>query len=181
MKIEESSLPGVLILTPEVYRDGRGGFSETWNRRAFAEAGLPVHWVQDNSSFSVRNVVRGIHYQIVQPQAKLVRVTQGAVFDVAVDLRRSSPNFGRNVSMELSADDGRMLFIPIGFGHAFAALTESAGFSYKVTDYYNQSGERTILWNDSGLAIPWPVGPQDAIVSEKDLGGNALVDAEVFP
>ncbi len=180
MKIEETSLPGVLILTPKMYRDGRGGFCETWNRRKFAAAGLPEQWVQDNSSYSVRNVVRGIHYQVVQPQAKLVRVTQGAVFDVAVDLRRSSPNFGRHVSMELSADNGQMLFIPIGFGHAFAALTESAGFSYKVTDYYSQAGERTILWNDADLAIPWPVGPQDAIVSEKDLGGSALVDAEVY-
>lgn len=180
MKIEETSLPGVLILTPKVYRDERGGFCETWNRRAFAEAGLPEEWVQDNYSFSVKNVVRGIHYQVVQPQAKLVRVTQGAVFDVAVDLRRSSPNFGRNVSVELTADSGRMLFIPIGFGHAFAVLTGSAGFSYKVTDYYCQAGERTILWNDPDLAIPWPVGPQDAIVSEKDLGGNALAGAEVF-
>ncbi len=180
MKIEETSLPGVLILTPEVYRDGRGGFCETWNLRAFAEAGLPEQWVQDNYSLSVRNVVRGIHYQVVQPQAKLVRVTQGTVFDVAVDLRRSSPNFGRHVCVELSADNAQMLFIPIGFGHAFAALTESAGFSYKVTDYYSQAGERTILWNDADLAIPWPVGPQDAIVSEKDLGGNALVDAEVY-
>ncbi|MFZ0394983.1 MAG: dTDP-4-dehydrorhamnose 3,5-epimerase [Terracidiphilus sp.] len=180
MRIEESSLPGVLILTAEVYRDARGGFSETWNRRAFAEAGLPAEWVQDNYSYSVKNVVRGIHYQIVQPQAKLVRATQGVVFDVAVDLRRGSPCFGRHVAVELSADNGRMLFIPVGFGHAFAALTESAGFSYKVTDYYCQAGERTILWNDPDLAISWPVVPQDAIVSEKDRRGSALVDAEVF-
>jgi dTDP-4-dehydrorhamnose 3,5-epimerase len=180
MKIEETSLPGVLILTPKVYRDARGGFCETWNRRVFAEAGLPDEWVQDNYSFSTRNVVRGIHYQILQPQAKLVRATQGAVFDVAVDLRRSSPTFGRHVSVELSAENGRMLFIPIGFGHGFAVLTESAGFSYKVTDFYFQAGERTIVWNDPDLAIPWPVNLQDAIVSEKDQQGNALADAEVF-
>lgn len=180
MKIEETNLPGVRILTPTVYRDARGGFSETWNRRTFAEAGLPEEWVQDNHSFSARNVVRGIHYQVVQPQAKLVRVTQGAVFDVAVDLRRSSPHFGRHVAVELSAENGRMLFIPIGFGHGFASLTVSAGFCYKVTDYYCQAGERTILWNDLDLAIPWPVGEPDAIVSEKDRQGSALMDAEVF-
>ena len=133
MKIEETSLPGVLILTPKVYRDGRGGFCETWNRRAFAELGLPTEWAQDNYSFSVKNVVRGIHYQVVQPQAKLVRVTQGAVFDVAVDLRRSSPYFGRHVCVELSADDGRMLFIPIGFGHAFAGPHGERRFFLKVT------------------------------------------------
>lgn len=180
MQIEETNLPGVLILTPRMHRDGRGGFCETWNRRAFAGAGLPEEWVQDNYSASARNVVRGIHYQIVQPQAKLVRVTQGAVFDVAVDLRRSSPAFGRHVAVELSAENGRMLFIPVGFGHAFAALTEGAGFTYKVTDYYCQQGERTILWNDPDLAIPWPLSAQEAIVSEKDRQGNSLADAEVF-
>ena len=180
MKVEETKLPGVVILTPEVYRDARGGFCETWNRREFAERGLPEEWVQDNYSVSVKNVIRGIHYQIIHPQAKLVRATQGAVFDVAVDLRRKSAHFGRYVSVELSAENGRMLFIPVGFGHGFAALTNGAGFSYKVTDYYCQAGERTIRWNDPDLAIPWPVGAEDAIVSEKDRGGSALADAEVF-
>ena len=181
MKIEETTLPGVLMLTPEVYRDTRGGFCETWNRRVFSDAGLPTEWVQDNYSSSVKKVIRGIHYQVIQPQAKLVRVTQGAVFDVAVDLRRGSEHFGKHVAVELSADNGRMLFIPVGFGHAFAALTEHAGFSYKVTAYYSRAGERTIRWDDPDLAIPWPLGPEEVIVSDKDRQGQTLASAEVFP
>jgi len=180
MKITETSLPGVLILTPHVYGDARGSFCETWNQRVFAEAGLPVRWVQDNYSKSVKNVVRGIHYQLIQPQAKLVRVTQGVVLDVAVDLRRSSPHFGEHVAVELSVENGQMLYIPVGFGHAFAALADQVSFSYKVTDYYCREGERTIRWDDADLAIPWPVEPASAIVSEKDRQGSALRDAEVF-
>lgn len=180
MKIEETSLPGVLVVTPKVFRDARGGFCETWNQRVFAEAGLPTQWVQDNESFSVKNVIRGIHYQVIQPQAKLVRVTRGAVADVAIDLRRSSPHFGRHVAVELSSDNGRMLFIPVGFGHGFAALTENVGFTYKVTDFYSPAGERTIRWNDPDLAIEWPIPQEDAIVSDKDRQGNTLKDAEVF-
>ncbi len=180
MKISATTLPEVLVLTPDLYRDARGGFCETWNQRVFAEAGLPTAWVQDNYSFSVKNVVRGIHYQVIQPQAKLVRVTQGAVVDVAVDLRRSSPNFGRHVAVELSAENGQMLLIPVGFGHGFAALTDMAGFTYKVTDYYCQAGERTIRWDDPDLAIPWTIEPAHAIVSEKDRQGSSLRAAEVF-
>lgn len=180
MKITETPLPGVLILTPQVYGDARGSFCETWNQRVFAEAGLPQRWVQDNYSRSIRNVIRGIHYQVIQPQAKLVRVTQGVVLDVAVDLRRSSPFFGKHVAVELSADNGQMLYIPVGFGHGFAVLSETAGVSYKVTDYYSREGERTIRWDDPELAIPWPVAPGSAIVSEKDRQGSALRDAEVF-
>jgi len=180
MKITQTALPGVLILTPEVYRDARGAFYETWNQRVFAEAGLGAEWVQDNYSYSVKNVIRGIHYQVIRPQAKLVRVTEGAVFDVAVDLRRSSAWFGKHVAVELSAENALMLFIPVGFGHAFAALTERAGFSYKVSDFYCREGERTIRWDDADLAIEWPVEPGRAIVSEKDGMGSALRDAEVF-
>lgn len=180
MKIAETSLPGVLVLTPAIYRDSRGAFWETCNRRAMAEAGLPEFWAQDNSSLSKKNVLRGIHYQISQPQGKLVRVTHGAVLDVAVDLRRSSPTFAKHVAVELSGDNGAMLWIPEGFGHAFLVLTEVAGFAYKVTDYYSPAGERTIVWNDPELAIPWPIGSEDAIVSDKDRSGRTLRNAEIF-
>lgn len=180
MKVTETSLPGVLLVEPSVFRDHRGAFSETWNRRAFAEAGIADDWVQDNFSVSVRNVIRGIHYQIIQPQAKLVRVTHGAAWDVAVDLRRSSPHFGRHVGVDLSADNGRMLYIPVGFGHGFAALSAEVGFAYKITDYRYPAGERTMLWNDPELAIPWPVSAEEAIVSEKDGHGKGFREAEVF-
>lgn len=180
MKISETSLPGVLLLTPTIYRDNRGHFLETWNQRRMADAGLPESWVQDNFSVSKKNVLRGIHYQVIQPQGKLVRVAFGSVLDMAVDLRRSSPTFGRHVAVELTAERGEMLWIPVGFGHAFLALSETAGFAYKVTDYYSPAGERTIRWNDEDLAIPWPVDPGSAIVSEKDAQGATLRDAEVF-
>lgn len=180
MKISDTSLPGVLLLTPTMFRDSRGAFCETWNQQRFADAGLPTHWVQDNCSYSAKNVVRGIHYQVIQPQAKLVRATSGVVLDVAVDLRRSSPDFGRHVAVELSAESGQMLYIPIGFGHGFAALTENVGLAYKVTDYYCPSGERTILWSDPDLDIRWPFSADAAILSDKDLKGRALRDAEVF-
>lgn len=180
MKVEQTALDGVLLITPNVYRDDRGAFLETWNLRAMTDAGLPSTWVQDNFSLSRRNVIRGIHYQVVQPQSKLVRVTHGAVLDVAVDLRRSSPSFGKHVAVELEAETGRMLWIPAGFGHAFLALTEDVGFAYKVTDYYSPAGERTIVWNDPDLAIQWPIPTADAIVSPKDQSGAALRNAEVF-
>lgn len=181
MKIEETALPGVVVITPAVYSDNRGAFMETWNLRTMANAGLPSVWLQDNFSLSKKNVVRGIHYQVTEPQGKLVRVTHGAVLDVAVDLRRSSPTFGKHVAVELDGDSGRMLWIPIGFGHGFVVLSEVAGFAYKVTDYYSPAGERTILWNDTDLAIPWPVTADQAIVSARDLKGAALRDAQVFP
>ncbi len=180
MKFEETALPGLLVITPRIFRDARGYFFENYNQRLMSEAGLPVKWVQDNFSFSKRNVMRGIHYQVTEPQGKLVRVTQGAVFDVAVDLRRSSPAFGKHVAVELSADNGRMFWIPAGFGHAFLVLSDFAGFAYKVTDYYSPGGERTIVWNDPDLAIPWPVSSEEAIVSEKDAAGVCFKDAEVF-
>jgi dTDP-4-dehydrorhamnose 3,5-epimerase len=180
MKITKTALPGVLVLTPAIHRDSRGAFSETYNQRAMAEAGLPSSWPQDNFSLSTKNVLRGIHYQIIQPQGKLVRVTHGAVLDVAVDLRRSSPTFTKHVAVELSGENGEMLWVPQGFGHAFLVLTDVAGFAYKVTDYYSSVGERTIAWNDPDLAIPWPIDAESVIVSDKDRAGALLRDAEVF-
>jgi dTDP-4-dehydrorhamnose 3,5-epimerase len=167
MNVQETSLPEVFLLTPAIYRDSRGAFSETWNQERFEKAGLPSKWVQDNFSVSAKHVVRGIHYQMIQPQAKLVRVAHGAVLDIAVDLRRTSPHFGRHIAVELSAENGQMLYIP-------------AGFAYKVTDYYCREGERTILWNDPDLAIAWPVAAHEAIVSDKDQQGSLLSNAEVF-
>jgi dTDP-4-dehydrorhamnose 3,5-epimerase len=181
MKIAETALPGVLLLTPTIYRDNRGEFFETYNQRAMAEAGLPTVWPQDNFSLSVKNVVRGLHYQLGQPQGKLVRVTHGAVLDVAVDLRKSSATFGQHVAVELTGENGQMLWIPAGLGHGFAVLSPVAGLAYKVTDFYFPSGDRTIAWNDPGLAIPWPIAPEDAIVSDKDRRGIAFRDAELFP
>jgi dTDP-4-dehydrorhamnose 3,5-epimerase len=180
MNLVPTALPEVLEITPRMFRDARGAFWETWNQKAYEAAGLPADWVQDNCSFSAKNVVRGIHYQIIQPQGKLVRVTRGAVLDVAVDLRRSSPNFGCHVAVELTAENGKMLYIPVGFGHGFAALTDDAGLAYKVTDYYCPAGERTLLWNDPDVGISWPFTAASAILAEKDHKGNLLRDAEVF-
>ena len=180
MNIEETSLPGVLIITPKIFSDNRGAFWETWNLKTFETAGLPATWVQDNFSVSKKNVLRGIHYQVIQPQGKLVRAAFGAVLDVAVDLRRNSPCFRQHIAVELSEENGRMLWIPEGFGHGFLVLSEQAGFAYKVTDYYNPKGERTILWNDPELAIQWPIAANEVIVSEKDAQGARLAGAEVF-
>jgi dTDP-4-dehydrorhamnose 3,5-epimerase len=180
MKIDETLLAGVMVLTPRVFEDNRGAFWETWNEKMIGEAGLPSTWVQDNFSLSKKNVVRGLHYQVIQPQGKLVRVTHGAVIDVAVDLRRSSATFGKHVAVELTGENGKMLWIPVGFAHGFIVLSEVAGFAYKVTDSYCPAGERTIVWNDADLAIPWPVAPNDAIVSDKDRQGTTFKLAEVF-
>jgi dTDP-4-dehydrorhamnose 3,5-epimerase len=180
MNITETALPGVLILEPRLFKDERGVFCETYNERAAQQAGLPTHWVQDNFSVSKKNVVRGIHYQIQNTQGKLVRVTHGAVWDVAVDLRRSSLTFGKHVGVELSSENGRMFWVPEGFGHGFVALSDMAGFAYKVTEYYSPADERTLLWNDPAVAIAWPISPQDAIVSAKDQQGPTLDKAELF-
>jgi dTDP-4-dehydrorhamnose 3,5-epimerase len=180
MKITKTSLPGVLVLTPAVYRDSRGAFWETWNQHKLAKDGLPGPWLQDNFSLSKKNVIRGIHYQIVKPQGKLVRATHGALLDVAVDLRRSSPAFGKHLAIELDGETGEMLWIPEGFGHAFLALTDTVGMAYKITDEYCPAGERTIAWNDSDLAIPWPVAEEDAILSDKDRAGLTFRLAEVY-
>jgi dTDP-4-dehydrorhamnose 3,5-epimerase len=180
MKVTETALPGVLLLAPRQWSDARGMFMETYNHRVMEDLGLPTHWPQDNFSQSRRNVVRGLHYQITQPQGKLVRVLSGAALDIAVDLRRGSPTFGKSVALELRAEDGTMLWIPPGFAHGFAALTEQLSFAYKVTDYYSAAGERTILWNDPALGIEWPVSESDAIVSSKDAAGTRFADAQVF-
>jgi dTDP-4-dehydrorhamnose 3,5-epimerase len=180
MKIEETTLPGVLMLTPKIYKDDRGTFTETYNLKLMANAGLPTKWVQDNFSVSRKNVLRGIHYQITQPQGKLVRLTHGSVLDVVVDLRRSSAMFGKHAAVELSGENGRMIWIPAGFGHAFLVLSDVAGFAYKITDYYSPESERTILWSDPELGIAWPISLGDAVVSEKDAKGKLLREAEVF-
>ena len=180
MKVLETELPGVLILEPRIFKDERGAFCETYNERAMGQVGLPTHWVQDNFSVSKQNVVRGIHYQIQNTQGKLVRVTHGVVWDVAVDLRRSSPTFGKHVGVELSGENGRLFWIPEGFGHGFVALSDTAGFAYKVTEYYSPADERTLLWNDPAIAIPWPVSETDAVVSGKDQQGRTLDQAELF-
>lgn len=180
MQFEETSLPGVLLITPAIFRDHRGAFLETFNQREMTAAGLPAGWAQDNFSLSRKNVLRGIHYQVIQPQGKLVRVTHGAVLDVAVDLRRSSATFGHHLAVELSGDNGRMLWIPPGFGHAFLVLSDVAGFAYKVTDYYSAAGERTLLWNDPEIGIAWPVDAATVVVSEKDAQGKLLRGAELF-
>jgi dTDP-4-dehydrorhamnose 3,5-epimerase len=181
MKLIETDILGVVIVEMPIYRDDRGHFQETYNERRFLELGLPIGWKQDNLSFSRKNVVRGLHYQLIRPQGKLIRVVSGSVLDVAVDIRRNSATFGRHVSAELSAENGLAFYIPPGFAHGFAVLTEGAVFAYKVTDLYEPSGDRTMLWNDPDLGIQWPVAAEDAIVSAKDLQGKPFSAAEVFP
>jgi len=180
MKIIQTTLPDVLLLEPRVYGDARGFFMESYNKRVFAELGLAVEFVQDNHSRSGRNVLRGLHYQIVQPQGKLVRVVRGAVFDVAVDLRRGSPTFGRWEGVELSEDNKRMLWIPPGFAHGFLVLSESADFLYKTTDFYAPEHERCIRWDDADIGIAWPL-LGEPILSTKDRQGKRLREAEVYP
>jgi dTDP-4-dehydrorhamnose 3,5-epimerase len=183
MNIVPTALPGVLTLEPKVFGDARGFFLESYNARAFREAtGLDPVFVQDNHSRSTRGVLRGLHYQVRQPQGKLVRVVHGRVFDVAVDIRRNSPHFGRWTGVELSEDTPyRMFWIPPGFAHAFVVLSESADFMYKATDYYAPEHERCILWNDPDIGIEWPLeGLGEPLLSEKDRAGRRLKDAEVF-
>ena len=180
MNIIKTDLPDVLIIEPKVFGDARGFFYESFNARAFAEAtGLQVTFVQDNHSRSAKNVLRGLHYQIKQPQGKLVRVTTGEVFDVAVDLRKSSPTFGKWAGALLSAENKRMLWVPEGFAHGFFVLSESADFLYKTTDYYAPEHERCVVWNDPGIGIRWPLSGEP-ILAAKDLAGKRLQDAEVF-
>ncbi|GAB2795142.1 dTDP-4-dehydrorhamnose 3,5-epimerase [Halomonas shantousis] len=180
MKAIETDLPEVLILEPKVFGDARGFFMESYNRRAFQEAtGLSREFVQDNHSRSARGVLRGLHYQLERPQGKLVRVTRGRVFDVAVDLRRSSPNFGRWTGVELTEDNHRQLWVPEGFGHGFVVLSESADFLYKATDYYHPQSERCIRYDDPELGIDWPE-VSSLQLSDKDLAGAAFREAEVF-
>lgn len=180
MKVIETVLPEVLIIEPKVFGDSRGFFYESFNARNFHEAtGLDVEFVQDNHSRSAKNVLRGLHYQIKQPQGKLVRVVRGAVFDVAVDVRKSSPNFGKWVGVELSEDNHRQLWVPPGFAHGFLVLSDSADFLYKTTDYYAPEFERCLLWSDPDVNIKWPDSKQP-LLSGKDLVGKCLHDAEAF-
>jgi dTDP-4-dehydrorhamnose 3,5-epimerase len=180
MKATPLAIPDVILLEPKVFGDDRGFFFESFNRRKFAElTGRDVDFVQDNHSRSVQNVLRGLHYQIQHPQGKLVRVVQGAVLDVAVDIRKSSPTFGQHVTVGLSAENKRMLWIPEGFAHGFVVLSDSAEFLYKTTDYWFKEHERSILWNDPALNIDWQLSNAPAI-SAKDAQGNVLVNAECF-
>ena len=173
------ALPEVLLIEPRVFGDDRGFFYESWNRRAFREAGLDVEFVQDNHSRSRRGVLRGLHYQIEHAQGKLVRATLGEVFDVAVDLRRSSPNFGRAVGVTLSAANRRMLWIPPGFAHGFVVVSDAAEFLYKTTDYWYPEHERTLLWNDPALGIAWPLTGEPTLAA-KDAQGLPLAAAETY-
>lgn len=180
MRAIETSLPEVVILEPKVFGDARGFFMESFNQQAFEEAtGCQRQFVQDNHSRSARGVLRGLHYQLERPQGKLVRVTRGRVFDVAVDLRRSSPYFGHWTGVELSEDNHRQLWVPEGFGHGFVVLSESADFLYKATDFYHPASERSIRYDDPTLGIEWP-SEEEHVLSEKDLAGAAFRDAEVY-
>lgn len=179
MKIVETPLPGVLVIEPKVFGDARGFFLESYNQRAMAEIGILENFVQDNHSFSARNVLRGLHYQARKPQGKLVRVIEGAVLDVVVDLRKSSPRFGQWRSARLSGENKRMLWIPVGLAHGFRVLSETAHVLYKATDFYAPELERTIAWNDPGLGVDWELDGEP-IVSAKDHQGIAFQDAELF-
>jgi len=181
MKVTPTALPEVLLLEPAVFGDERGFFMESFNARAFREAtGVQAEFVQDNHSRSVRGVLRGIHYQVVKPQGKLVRVAAGRVFDIAVDLRRSSPRFGRWVGMELSDRNHHQLWVPPGFGHAFLVLSDSADFLYKTTDYWYREHDRSLRWNDPTLAIDWPL-QGEPLLAAKDAAAPLLAEAEVYP
>ena len=180
MNIIETDIEGVLIIEPRVFGDERGFFMETWNEGAFKEAGLDLTFVQDNHSRSQKGVLRGLHFQNPGPQGKLVRVTNGAVFDVAVDLREGSPTFGKWAGVKLSAENKRMFWVPEGFAHGFLTLADDTDFLYKCTAPYAPGSEHTLAWNDPGVGIDWPVANLDPIISEKDAKGLSLSDVPVF-
>jgi len=180
MRVTSTTIADVLVIEPKVFADKRGFFFESFNERAFAQAtGITPKFVQDNHSRSVRNTLRGLHYQIQQPQGKLVRSVVGEVFDVVVDIRRSSPTFGQWVGEYLSADNKKMMWIPAGLAHGFSVLSDYADFLYKTTDYWAPQHERTLLWNDPELAIAWPLAGEP-ILAVKDRAGKRLSEAEVF-
>jgi dTDP-4-dehydrorhamnose 3,5-epimerase len=180
MKAVVTAIPDVLVIEPQVFSDQRGFFYESFNQKKFsALIGRQVDFVQDNHSYSMRNVLRGLHYQIQCPQGKLIRVVQGKVLDIAVDIRRSSSTFGQYVGVELSAENRRMMWVPEGFAHGFLVLSETAEFLYKTTDYWRQEFERTIAWDDAELAIKWP-DDVEPVLSVKDLDGLSLAQAELF-
>ena len=181
MKPIPTAIPDVLVIEPPVFGDARGFFFESWNQRAFDQAvGREVRFVQDNHSASARNVLRGLHYQVKHTQGKLVRAVRGEIFDVAVDLRRSSPTFGRAVCERLSAQNKRMLWVPEGLAHGFVVLSEFAEVLYKTTDYYAPEHDRTLLWNDPALGIDWPI-EGEPLLKAKDAAGIPLAQAETFP
>lgn len=182
MEFEPTEIPDVVLIRPKVFGDPRGYFFESWEERKFAAAGLDVKFVQDNHSRSARNILRGLHYQIQQPQGKLVRVVTGSVFDVAVDIRRSSPTFGRWVGATLTEENHHMLWVPPGFAHGFLVLSESADFLYRVTDFWAPPHERAIQWNDPDLNVEWPL-PEgvEPVLSAKDAVAKRFRDAEYFP
>lgn len=182
MNVIQTSLPGVLLIEPRVFADDRGFFFESFNARAFHEAtGISPDFVQDNHSFSRRGVVRGLHYQIEQAQGKLVRAVTGEVFDAVVDLRRSSPTFGRWEGFSLSAANRRMLWVPPGFAHGYMAVSESADFLYKTTDYWAPRHERCLIWNDPTVGVRWPLDGMAPVLSAKDLEGVPFAQAETYP
>jgi dTDP-4-dehydrorhamnose 3,5-epimerase len=179
MKLIAQPIKGPLLIEPAVFGDARGFFFESWNARAFAKAGLDLAFVQDNHSRSAAGVLRGLHYQRQRPQGKLVRVTAGRAFDVAVDLRRSSAGFGRWAGVELSAENKRMFWVPPGFAHGFLALEDGTEFQYKCTDFYDPADEHSLLWNDPAIGIEWPVAGEPQL-SAKDRAGKPLSDAVTF-
>ena len=179
MEITPTALPGVLLIKPQVWSDARGFFLESWNENKFELAGLDVHFRQDNHSRSVRNVVRGLHYQLKRPQGKLVRCTRGAIFDVAVDLRHSSPTFAQWVSVELTETNFQMLWVPPGFGHGFQVVSDEADVSYKASELYDADSDRVVRWNDPLLAIKWPL-PEAAVLSGKDATAPLVACAELY-
>jgi dTDP-4-dehydrorhamnose 3,5-epimerase len=179
VQVTPTALPDVKLVEPRVFGDERGFFLESWNQRALAEAGIDAAFVQDNHSHSRRGVLRGLHYQVAHAQGKLVRVVAGEVFDVAVDLRRSSATFGQHVAVTLSAANKRMLWVPPGFAHGFVAVSAHADFLYKTTDYWHPAHERTLLWNDPALAIAWPLAAPT--LAAKDAAGVPLARAETYP
>jgi dTDP-4-dehydrorhamnose 3,5-epimerase len=182
MKTIATAIPDVVLLEPKIFGDERGFFLESYSERVFNELGLPTRFVQDNHSRSVRNVLRGIHYQLELPQGKLVRALQGEIFDIAVDLRKSSPTFGKWVGEILDDKQRRMLWIPPGFGHAFLVLSETAEVAYKASEFYAPQHEHSLLWNDPAVGIEWPLNrlSSEPILSGKDAAGALLKDAEVY-
>lgn len=181
MNIVETAIRDVRIIEPRVFGDERGFFMESWNERAFREAGMDISFVQDNHSRSSRGVLRGLHYQQPGPQGKLVRVTAGAVFDVVVDIRRSSPTFGQWVGVELSAANKRMLWVPEGMAHGFLCLEDGTDFLYKCRGLYDPANEHSLLWNDPEIGIEWPLDGIEPVLSAKDMAGQPLADAVTFP
>ena len=180
MQLIPTSLKDVVILEPKVFGDERGFFLESYNEATFNDLGLPTRFVQDNHSSSQKGVLRGLHYQLKQPQGKVVRALRGEIFDVAVDLRRDSPQFGQWFGLVLSAENKRLLWIPPGFGHGFLVLSETAEVAYKATEFYAPAFERSILWNDPAIGIDWPL-EGEPVLSGKDRAGSLLADAETYP